>query len=361
MAMARPMQARKKVFRSTLFAAWLIGALTLGRLVHEFLPIGAPSRQLRTSMKSRGGEAVRSLPSTVRLEPHTAASSALPGLSGLASAALGSALAAAIVALGVATLGLHVEQAAPGSPVHLPNQLQEVAMPCIAAVDQALQAELSHNAPQAAKDILPFAATSAAMITQATGAGIVPEAAQTKSSGKPALQAAPTMTSQPPKKPALVVRTPQARYRLIQQEKPFVPVLTSQEFRFRQDEVSTISRNSPQKPAVQAVMASRTSPQRQAVQAAMPSRTSPRKPAVQAVIASRTSPQRPAVQAVIASRTSPQRPAVQAVIASRTSPQRPAVQAAKAWKPDAASIASKPVATSQKDTLRSFLLNTQVL
>eukprot|EP00440_Ansanella_granifera_P026332 gb/GFBE01028600.1/.p1 GENE.gb/GFBE01028600.1/~~gb/GFBE01028600.1/.p1 ORF type:complete len:307 (+),score=55.98 gb/GFBE01028600.1/:1-921(+) len=100
---------RSKVLSSTLVAAWLVGALTLGRLVHEYVPIGAspkatpsPPRGLRTIPKG--------VPAAQFIQQDAMAAKALtlsegagvPNMfSSFVSGAVGGALAAAVLAFAV--------------------------------------------------------------------------------------------------------------------------------------------------------------------------------------------------------------------------------------------------------------------
>lgn len=207
-------------------AAFLFGALTLGRLTHEYVPMSTSTRQLKTSVKARGGEAaVQTFPSAARLDP---AMDALPILSSLSSAAVCGALAAAMFAVGVVSVGLQ-----------FPTQWQ--------------QAEVPHSSiSQSTVDmmaILPLAGVGAATVCQAT---------QTGSIASPVASAPPVKrminkSSSVLDKPSVVVKTNPSV--VVKTEPSFVAqpsvlVKKSQGFRFRladksQQETSRTITNTP--------------------------------------------------------------------------------------------------------------------
>jgi len=215
--MAVPMKARKSIFKSMGVAAFLFGALTLGRLTHEYVPMSTSSRQLKTSVQARGGDAaVQTLPSAARLDPSM---DALPILSGLASAAVCGALAAAMFAVGVVSMGLQV-----------PTQWQQAEAPQTSFAQSTVDMMA----------ILPLAGMGAAMVCQAT---------QTCSIASPVARASPVKrminkSGSVLDKRAVVVKTNPsvvAKTKLLFVAKPSVLVKNSQGFRFR------LADKSPQK------------------------------------------------------------------------------------------------------------------
>eukprot|EP00931_Biecheleriopsis_adriatica_P112428 TRINITY_DN87058_c0_g1_i1.p1 TRINITY_DN87058_c0_g1~~TRINITY_DN87058_c0_g1_i1.p1 ORF type:complete len:297 (+),score=49.32 TRINITY_DN87058_c0_g1_i1:19-909(+) len=165
LSMNTNMARQNKVLKSTTVAAWLFGALTLGRLVHEYVPIGASQHQPRRLTTSTDRAAAQTIPPAVQhVASHrqSAADSAFPDFSSFSSGVLCGALAAAMLAFGAVTMDF----AAKYFPVQLAAQTR------VALKQQATQLAKTNVVgvnllePQRAKDILPCAAIGAAVLAQ---------------------------------------------------------------------------------------------------------------------------------------------------------------------------------------------------